>query len=957
MKRSDILTIVLLFVINLVVYFRWFFDYSYLTSGDWSFHFKESIQDFIGPPIWRDFKDFGSVDVMPAFYPAQVGYWILQYLGFDYNLMERIFYFWPAVLISSFGMFFFANRLFQNNFIALISSIVYSFNTIFISFLAGWLTFAVVYSILPLIFLLLFELLDRPSGKKTIIFGIILGISFSYEPRISYVVSILVLFYLLYDSILQIIISKNYLLIIKRISLIFIVFSIFILLHFFWILPTVLSTSSALEAKLAASPFTSYNTIYDAITLHNYAWNGESLKPFVRGRGDLDVFLFLIPISSFGYLAVSRRLNKIPIFFSIVAIVGIFLIKQGNSPFPDTYEWLFYNLPTFRMFRESSKFWILIAFSYAILIGYFLNELSKNIRIRDIYYLFSILFIIILLWNTKSVIDGSLGFTFVGKDVPQDYGLLKNYLNSDKEYYRTLWVPEKTRFSFYNNLHPSIGLYRSIGNEWKDYVDYKLSQFKWPIGKKITYILNQNYSKTLIDSSSIRYVIIPYDRDNETFIHYGKKDFYISELDNISWLRKVNLDTSNNTVIFENIGYKNHIYSPKYIFIDTYPRDKKIDKDEYYNKIYDFTQKSNISDYAFFSNDDRQNYLGKNFIHFENNANISVVDRTNFILQYQLFEGIRYKLYRTSSNHNEDNLFFNGQEINFLRNDSVSIVSKENNEIKISSKNFNITNIISNPSFEHGLWNKPNIGMNLSNDSTDGNISLQLYAQRRSPTSTLIRNLSSDNIYLFIFDYRTVNNNLMSYAMQFSAEKERNIYERIVTKNRDWNTYEKIIEPPEGISYSYLSIFAEGFGENKPYTINRYDNFKLYNIPKYSIGNYFFVSEIREFKIPNINIRTINPGRYDVEIYNATTAFPLILSESYDKNWKASINGNDSEQISEKNHFITNGFANGWYVDRIGNYTITLEYKPQRLFYLGLKVSISTIVILIILLIIPKKRR
>jgi hypothetical protein len=83
----------------------------------------------------------------------------------------------------------------------------------------------------------------------------------------------------------------------------------------------------------------------------------------------------------------------------------------------------------------------------------------------------------------------------------------------------------------------------------------------------------------------------------------------------------------------------------------------------------------------------------------------------------------------------------------------------------------------------------------------------------------------------------------------------------------------------------------------------------------------------------------INPTRYIIHV-NTSEPFYLIFDESYSNSWVAYIG---EQQIPV--HFIANGFANGWYINKTGTYTITLEFRPQKLFYIGSVISIITFVI------------
>jgi hypothetical protein len=84
-----------------------------------------------------------------------------------------------------------------------------------------------------------------------------------------------------------------------------------------------------------------------------------------------------------------------------------------------------------------------------------------------------------------------------------------------------------------------------------------------------------------------------------------------------------------------------------------------------------------------------------------------------------------------------------------------------------------------------------------------------------------------------------------------------------------------------------------------------------------------------------LNYKRINPARYEIDV-NAGRPFTLVFSETYDPMWKAEIAGVKNKELE---HFIVNGYANGWYVNRTGKYTIVLEYEAQKYFELGTIVS------------------
>lgn len=91
-------------------------------------------------------------------------------------------------------------------------------------------------------------------------------------------------------------------------------------------------------------------------------------------------------------------------------------------------------------------------------------------------------------------------------------------------------------------------------------------------------------------------------------------------------------------------------------------------------------------------------------------------------------------------------------------------------------------------------------------------------------------------------------------------------------------------------------------------------------------------------EIPELTFSKIDQTNYLINV-NSTDPFVLILSQTFDKEWEATI---DAETINK--HFIINGFANGWIIEQNGKFQISLEYSPQRDVEIGRIISILTII-------------
>lgn len=74
--------------------------------------------------------------------------------------------------------------------------------------------------------------------------------------------------------------------------------------------------------------------------------------------------------------------------------------------------------------------------------------------------------------------------------------------------------------------------------------------------------------------------------------------------------------------------------------------------------------------------------------------------------------------------------------------------------------------------------------------------------------------------------------------------------------------------------------------------------------------------------VPIITFKKISNDHYLVDVKQAVEPFILVLNNTFDKLWQANI---DNDVIRE--HFIVNGFANGWLIEKTGDYQIDIRLK------------------------------
>lgn len=93
---------------------------------------------------------------------------------------------------------------------------------------------------------------------------------------------------------------------------------------------------------------------------------------------------------------------------------------------------------------------------------------------------------------------------------------------------------------------------------------------------------------------------------------------------------------------------------------------------------------------------------------------------------------------------------------------------------------------------------------------------------------------------------------------------------------------------------------------------------------------------------PEVSYTKINPTKYEGEIKDAHAPYILIFNEKINRSWKMFIVSNGRWKVVNK-HFMIDGYANGWFINQSGTSKFKIEYTPQRLFYIGSAISITSL--------------
>jgi len=420
-------------------------------------------------------------------------------------------------------------------------------------------------------FISLFDQYKRYSFTQISQQALFLAMQIAVDLRISYITIITLLLYILFRIIIAD--KKNF----KRILVDYGIWgyclplSLAALAHSYWILPIIFfhinptTTISNIYTSSDVLKYFSFTDFSHALSLLHPNWpeNIFGKTYFLQPE------FLILPILAFGSLlwikdqrskannSLSSNISRSSVFvhnilfFNILALIGTFLAKGVNAPLGFIYLWLFEHLPGFVMFRDSSKWYFMIIFSYALLIPYTLEKFSLKISdiflkaksVNIIHAGIVICFCFYWVFTIRDIIYEKYTFAYKSLVISEEYRKLERMLSGDDRFYRTMWIPVIQRFGYVSDLHPAIS--SQIVTE----SDSTFEIFEW---------LNRNQSQDQLKRWSVRYIIVPDDILGEIFQDDRKYDnrkylALIDDLRKITWLEEV--PGWSNIKIFENKTY------------------------------------------------------------------------------------------------------------------------------------------------------------------------------------------------------------------------------------------------------------------------------------------------------------------------------------------------------------------------------------------------------------------
>lgn len=518
-----------LLVILLLVFWIWWIpgprvanDFSFI-SNDW----LKLLFDI--PRLWneRGAEGLGEYGVFILWhYPISLIVGMLSFIGLTFEIWERLLI---AVFIffGSFSIWRLLSHYYLSNQSKFVGSLFYLINTYPLLLIdGGQISIAIAYSLFPLIYLKTSEAIHADFSKK-ITAGLLVTLLGVFDFRFIYILILLLLVSFIFDIFEN---RKKGLLVIIRDWIISGLTTFFIVvgLNSYWLVPLV-------KVPVEAEVFSSVTRISDSfvnighamlmIAPHWYLNVFGQISPLRWEFVLLPVLVFLAPIL--------RRKDKAVLFWLVVGVFSTFLVKGGSEPLGHIYPWLHTNIPGFSLFRDSTKFFFLVALSYTILFAISFEEITKRFLPDKKYKILFLFFVsAYLLFLVRPVFLNQMIGTFSIHPMEKEFQSLSSILKVDKNFGRVFWIPATHSLSYSDLNHPVVEAAR-VFNKTPFVFGVKGSY------EIFNFLREAPYMGELFDVAGISYIAYPYFDFRRESPHPEDINYYhlfLNQLANLPWI-------------------------------------------------------------------------------------------------------------------------------------------------------------------------------------------------------------------------------------------------------------------------------------------------------------------------------------------------------------------------------------------------------------------------------------
>lgn len=891
------------------------FIFSPAVANDFPYAFREAVRGgFDFPQVWsRIGSGMGEYRALTLWaWPIDFLYGIGGFIGIDFSILEKALGVIPIFAVGILSILKFLEYYKVGKFGRIVGTFFYLINTYILLIVdGGQFVIGLAYAFMPVVFL---SFVKSTGGdwRRKIFAGLSISLLGFFDVRFIYILGIPLFLYFVYKVVFsqqRIYLISNW---IKSILVsVFILFGI----NLYWILPTILVKDTSFLGtynRVSQTSFLNFTQLKHAISLLQPHWFENVfgvIPPFRREFLLIPLLAFLAPIL--------KRKNKEVWFWTIITIISVFLTKGANPPFPEIYPWFFTHIPGFSLFRDSTKFFFLVALSYSVLISFTIDELIK--RFPKFKIIFPTLVIIYLLFLVRPVYLGKMTGTFSEPRYKDEYFSVADKLEANKSFGRIFWIPSKAPLGFSSPTHPTVEASRL--ESLRPFAAATVGSFETQ-----NFIREGNYMGELFDISGIKYIAYPYfdpKRDNMSEEKVEYYNTFLAQIESLPWISKKISDIP--IPVFETKGNKDKFFLSKHTYL-------VIGSDRIYTEIKDLGAKFSNNALVFIEESSLVNQIKETidtkFILYNKSLldlTISLVDSDKFVSPSSLLElspnqtgwwkreavDLVWMHDFLQQKYGIDNLDFDYEK--------GWAISEGENELSLNSPLFIKGNILFARVMQSSQAGEVNF---YQGEQLVGSINTKIERPEKISIKLTGNKDVPDRFYQYDkadFHWIRIGEMPQDGSLTIRTKGAINIVNSLVT-----------ISPDEEKSFNKKTMDLVGAGR-----VAEWDKLKTDSKKDLLVGE-------NEAKV---SYQVLAPTHYKVKVEGMKAPTTLFFSETFDDGWE--LNG----QKGYKLYSLINGF----WVDSDGEYD--LYFTPQKYVIPGLIVSIITLTSCIMVLVWKKSKK
>lgn len=861
--------------------------------------------------IWDSMSSMSGVESIGRLF-VRLPFVLLAYMGIDVGIIEKLMFISLYIIGISSAYFFLRKVISLDHWPSIFLSMSY---TIFVHFFHNLHQYSPVYvgMIFPLIFSFLYLGLDNKKISFIIISSILM-VATIQMPFTFVVSNLLILSYIIY----KLISLKNIYLI--KYYIIFMIIQIgidgFYLLLLFVNLPSPESITSHIVTIEEIINFSKVQSVLypligfpiNVFKFESWSYYSNTILHEMQFLISMIILVFL-PLSTF--ITKKFKISGLEIFF-IIILFTLWQVSLGSMGLlGDYYPYLVTKYSIFGFMRSPQKFYIFIPFVILGLLGTVFNQTKKTLP--SVIFFAAMIFV-----SFPSIVSWNDNLEPV--KIPNEFNdvqeIIGNDISSENGYFRTIWYPEYPTtdttwvldnqiesFEQRSSIIPIYSYFRSGYRQNFIFSNYMKNLFIDNRTELASYYFNQYAVKYVIFHDDIVYKANELKSQNET------KDMLNNLLASNDFILKYHKGFM---YIFENKNYKNvgyfriSPYSPtisEYFFVQD--NNKYVEGD-------------------FFSLDDGFKDMWNIFMISKNNIMINRSNYINSLIYYRLINN-GYYLSPGRDNFKNSNQIWSvksGWEIAPRFNTYVRYyINKSFNKYQLDFGERIVATIGKNVSETYKIHINKNdkyvFVIRLFENNKGGKLKIQLDEKSYTINTTNENDIfvwkKLDGLYLNSGDHQISVKNINGFnAINILG---------LIPENEYIQTENDVIGILNDKKIIYTSEFVHTEKDDK---------------------------NNKNGDVPFIQYTKAGQASWHIKV-NLTTPSMLAFYESYNPQWTAKIDKIDGKSVESEiiRPIPLNSVINGFWINQTGNLDITIEYEPQRWFYIGSAISITTLIICI----------